>query len=50
MAGSLGYAGRLKNKKNLGGQLGATEYIEDVETVREKVESLAGMVSPCHPI
>ncbi len=45
MAGSLGYADRLKNKRRLGGQLGAQEYVEDVATVKDKVQQLADMVS-----
>lgn len=48
MAGSLGYAERLKNRKNLGGQLGATEFFEDVSTIKGKVQKLAELVRGGH--
>jgi NAD+-dependent protein deacetylase sirtuin 6 len=44
MAGSLGYADRLKPKRKLGGQLGAPEYFDDVEDVARKCDSLAKLV------
>lgn len=34
----------MKNKRNLGGQLGAPEYMEEVQTVRDKVQQLADAV------
>ncbi len=48
MAGSLGYAERLKNKQRLGGQLGAPEYVEEVADVQRKVQELAAAVSARH--
>ncbi|GLC36450.1 hypothetical protein PLESTB_000149400 [Pleodorina starrii] len=42
---SLGYADRLKNKRNLGGQLGAKEYHQSFDDIKEGVKSLAGWVS-----
>ncbi|KAJ9522132.1 hypothetical protein QJQ45_005158 [Haematococcus lacustris] len=44
MAGSLGYADRLKERHDLGGQLGAPEYHETVETLEEKAQAVARMV------
>ncbi|KAG2449351.1 hypothetical protein HYH02_005506 [Chlamydomonas schloesseri] len=41
---SLGYADRLKPKKNLGGQLGAQEFHQDLEDIRKGVQELAGWV------
>lgn len=41
---SLGYADRLKPKRDLGGQLGAAEYFESVEDVTAKVDQLAEWV------
>lgn len=45
MTGSLGYADRLKNKRNLGGQLGAPEYFESLDDCKSKVNALAQLVS-----
>jgi hypothetical protein len=44
MVGSLGYADRLKRRKNLGGQLGAIEYYEAVQAVEAKAKELADLV------
>ncbi|KAL6756381.1 DHS-like NAD/FAD-binding domain-containing protein [Haematococcus lacustris] len=44
MAGSLGYADRLKERHDLGGQLGAPEFHETVETLEEKAQAVARMV------
>ncbi|GLI63761.1 hypothetical protein VaNZ11_006835, partial [Volvox africanus] len=42
---SLGYADRLKNKRNLGGQLGAKEYHQSFDEIKEGVKSLAAWVA-----
>ncbi|EFJ49104.1 hypothetical protein VOLCADRAFT_59916, partial [Volvox carteri f. nagariensis] len=42
---SLGYADRLKNKRNLGGQLGAKEYHQTFDEIKEGVKSLAKWVA-----
>jgi hypothetical protein len=39
-----GYADRLKPRKNLGGQLGAPEYHESLESIKRDVEQLAQWV------
>lgn len=41
---SLGYADRLKNKRNLGGQLGAKEYHQSFAEILQGVKSLAKWV------
>ena len=51
---SLGYADKLKRKKNVGGQLGATEFYDDVQEAEEKMKKVANLVRsrylgmPCH--
>ncbi|PNH03818.1 NAD-dependent protein deacetylase SRT1 [Tetrabaena socialis] len=42
---SLGYADRLKQRRNLGGQLGAQEYHQSFEDIAVGVKSLAQWVS-----
>jgi hypothetical protein len=44
MVGSLGYADRLKRRKNLGGQLGAAEFHESVDAAQAKAKELADLV------
>jgi mono-ADP-ribosyltransferase sirtuin 6 len=41
---SLGYADKLKRRKNLGGQLGATEYFDSVKDVENKMKNVAELV------
>eukprot|EP00955_Chlamydomonas_euryale_P013920 150361-Chlamydomonas_euryale.AAC.1 len=41
---SFGYADKLKRKKNVGGQLGATEYFDSVDDVVKKMKHVAGLV------
>ena len=41
---SLGYADKLKRKKNVGGQLGATEFYDDVQEAEEKMKKVANLV------
>ncbi|KAJ9522453.1 hypothetical protein QJQ45_008260 [Haematococcus lacustris] len=50
MAGSLGYADRLKERHDLGGQLGAPEFHETVETLEEKAQAVARMVESASEI
>lgn len=44
---SLGYADKLKRKKNVGGQLGATEFFDDVADVVQKMQLVAQLVRNC---
>ena len=47
---SLGYADKLKRKKNVGGQLGAPEFFDGVEEVEEKMQKIVEWVrldQPC---
>lgn len=43
---SLGYADRLKPKRNLGGQLGAQEFHQSLSDIEESVQELASWVRP----
>ncbi|GAX73653.1 hypothetical protein CEUSTIGMA_g1104.t1 [Chlamydomonas eustigma] len=42
---SLGYADKLKRRKKLGGQLGATEYFDSVHDVENKMKQVAELIS-----
>ena len=41
---SLGYADKLKRKKNVGGQLGAPEFFDGVGEVEEKMQKIVEWV------
>lgn len=41
---SLGYADKLKRKKNVGGQLGAPEFFDSVDEVEEKMRQIVEWV------
>jgi hypothetical protein len=52
----FGYADKLKRKKNVGGQLGATEFFDSVQDCEQKMKEVALLVSklvmcksPCIP-
>nr|ADI47119.1 SIR2-like protein [Chlamydomonas reinhardtii] len=47
---SLGYADRLKPKKNLGGQLGAQEFHQDLDDIKKGVKELAGWKAHMAPL
>jgi len=47
-APGFGYADRLKPKRKLGGQLGAEEYQESVESVASKADDLAKLGPKWH--